>query len=91
MHSELDDFTDALLSYVKHALNADSETPDYCQTAVRIVDARNHLFTSAGHHLTDEEHDIYALRDLCALDEESMDLYPDRHRCAAVGRDFGLH
>lgn len=88
--SELDDFSAALLSYVEAALRASSEMPDYCQEAVRIVDARNHLFAAVGPHLTDEEHGIYALRDLCALDDDTMELRPDRHRCATVGRDFGL-
>ena len=38
----------------------------------------------------DEEQGIYALRDLCALDDETMEWRPDRARCAAVARDFGL-
>lgn len=88
--SELTDFVDALLAYTESALRASGELPDYCQEAVRIIDARNHLFVSAGVHRTDEEHSIYALRDLCALDEDSMELVPDRMKCAAVGRNFGL-
>lgn len=88
--SPLDDFATALLDYAQAALRASGEQPDYCQEAVRILDARNHLFTSAGVHRTDEENGIYALRDLCALDEESMELRPDRLRCLSVGRDFGL-
>lgn len=87
---ELTDFVDALLAYTESAIRATGEMPDYCQEAVRIMDARNHLFTSAGIHRTDEEHGIYALRDLCALDEDTMELVPDRQKCAAVGRDFGL-
>ncbi|RRD80517.1 hypothetical protein EII14_01615 [Alloprevotella sp. OH1205_COT-284] len=86
--SELEDFADALLSHVEAALRASGETADYSQEAVCIIDARNHLFASAGVHRTDEERGIYALRDLCALDDESMELRPDRMRCRAVGRDF---
>lgn len=88
--SELQDFVDALIAYAEAALRTSGELPDYCQEAVRIIDARNHLFTSAGIHRTDEEHGIYALRDLCALNEDTMELQPDRLKCAAVGRDFGL-
>lgn len=90
MPQSLDDFTQALLDYVRAALRATGEMPDYCQEAVRIIDARNHLFASAGVHTTDEQQGIYALRDLCALDDETMELQPDAHRCRAVGRDFGL-
>lgn len=90
MSTSLDDFATALLSYTEATLRASGEQPDYCQEAVRIVDAHNHLFASAGAHLTDEEHGIYALRDLCALDETTMELRPDRLRCLAVGRDCGM-
>lgn len=85
-----DDFVEALLNYVNAALRASGEAADYCQEALRVVDARNHLFASAGIHRTDEEQGIYALRDLCALDDETMEWCPDRARCAAVARDFGL-
>ena len=67
-----DDFVEALLNYVNAALRASGEAADYCQEALRVVDARNHLFASAGIHRTDEEQGIYALRDLCA-----------GHRCPA--------
>lgn len=86
--SETEDFADALLSYVEAALRASGETADYSQETVRIIDARNHLFASAGIHRTDEERGIYALRDLCALDDESMELRPDRAKCRAVARDY---
>ena len=42
-------------------------------------------------HRTDEEQGIYALRDLCVLDDESMSLVPDAGRCRSVARDFGLN
>lgn len=87
---EQEDFVAALLRYVDASLRASGEAVDYCQEAVQVVDARNHLFCSAGVHATDEEHGIYALRDLCALDEDTMELRPDRARCAAVARDFRL-
>ncbi len=90
MNSELEDFITALLSYIESVIRSSGGMPDYCQEAIRIIDARNHLFASVGIHLTDEEHSIYALRDLCTLDEETMLLCPNYHRCAAVGRDCGL-
>lgn len=85
-----EDFVQALLAFVTSELRITGEIPDYCQQAIRIVDARNHIFCSAGSHVTDEEHGIYALRDLCALDDEQMELRPDRWRCAAIARDFHL-
>ena len=89
-HPEHDDFVQALLHYVSAALRSTGEAADYCQEAVRVVDARNHLFASAGVQATDEERGIYALRDLCTLDDETMEWRPDAARCAAVARDFGL-
>ena len=83
-HPEHDDFVQALLHYVSAALRSTGEAADYCQEAVRVVDARNHLFASAGVHATDD------LRDLCTLDDETMEWRPDAARCAAVARDFGL-
>ena len=34
---------------------------------------------------------IYALRDLCVLDDERMCLVPDAGRCRSVARDFGMN
>ena len=86
-----EEFVQALLDYVGASLRNSAVDPDYCQEAVQIVDARNHLFRSAGNHRTDEEQGIYALRDLCVLDDESMSLVPDAGRCRSVARDFGLN
>lgn len=86
-----EEFVQALLDYVGAVLRNLAVDPDYCQEAVQIVDARNHLFRSAGNHRTDEEQGIYALRDLCVLDDESMCLVPDAGRCRSVARDFGLN
>ncbi len=87
----LEEFSDALLSYLSAALQASGESLEYCQAAVRIVDAHNHIFVSAGTNTTDEEHGIYAFRDLSALDEDSQELRPDRYRCMAAGRECGIH
>lgn len=84
-------FIEALLHYVKAALQHSGVDPDYCQEAVQIIDARNHLFRSAGVHRTDEAQGIYALRDLCVLDETTMMLVPDAARCRSVARDFGMY
>ena len=86
-----EEFVQALLDYVVSALRNSAVDPDYCQEAVQIVDARNHLFRGVGNHRTDEEQGIYALRDLCVLDDESMSLVPDAGRCRSVARDFGLN
>ena len=86
-----EEFVQALLDYVGAALRNSAVDPDYCQEAVQIVDARNHLFRSVGSHRTDEEQGIYALRDLCVLDDERMCIVPDAGRCRSVARDFGLN
>ena len=82
-----EEFVQALLDYVGAALRNSAVD----QEAVHIVDARNHLFRSVGSHRTDEEQGIYALRDLCVLDDERMCLVPDAGRCRSVARDFGMN
>ena len=63
---------------------------NYNVEALEIVDARNHLFRHAGKRVTDESENIYALRDLCHVDEMSLDFVPDRQRMAAIARNFFL-
>ena len=73
MREDIKDFVDALESYVKAQLQASGEPADYNVEALEIVDARNHLFRHAGKRVTDESENIYALRDLCRVDEMSLD------------------
>ena len=80
MTNDAQDFIDALENFVRAEL-AEVET-------IRVVDARNHLFCQAGKRMTDEGEDIFALRDLCYVDEETMEMRPDRGRMAAVARNF---
>lgn len=82
------DFVDALESYVKAELRTKGIPADYNNEAVEIVDARNHLFRNAGCRVTDEADNIYALRDLCCIDEESMEMLPDRERIRRVARNY---
>lgn len=81
-------FVEALMAYVHAALRDSGEAADYCRMAVRIVDARNLLFCSAGACSTDETEDIFALRDLCCIDEETMEFVPDRGRIESVARNY---
>lgn len=88
MTPDAEDFVRALHDYVLERLAASGETADYCTEALRVVDARNHLFVPAGRRATDEADDVYALRDLCRPDEDTMELRPDGGRLAAVARNF---
>lgn len=88
MTPDAEDFVNALCRYVAARLAAIGEPADYCSEALRVVDARNHLFVEAGRRATDEADDTYALRDLCRVDEITMDLCPDRGRLAAVARNY---
>lgn len=78
---------DALSAYIRAALPV-GEDADYCREAVKIIDARNGLFRNAGAHPTDEEHDIYTLRSLCRLNEETFALVPDEGRIRSLARTF---
>jgi len=82
------EFVAALLAYVRVALASADEAADYCREAVRVVDARNHLFCPAGRCTTDEAENIYALRDLCRLDEDTLELVPDEGRAGSISRNF---
>lgn len=87
MQPEIKNFVSALAAYIRTALPAGEDT-DYCQEALQIVDARNGLFRNAGTHATDEEHDIYLLRSLCRLDEETFELVPDEGRLMSLARNY---
>ncbi|MBP3228733.1 MAG: hypothetical protein J6M53_08150 [Bacteroidaceae bacterium] len=87
MTHETEEFVSALTSYVRATLPPGDEA-DYCREAVQIVDARNHLFRSAGQRATDEEHDIYALRSLCRLDEDTLLFVPDEGRIRSLARTY---
>lgn len=88
--SQTDDFISALKRHVAASLRESGEAADYCNRAVEITDARNHLFRDAGTRGTDEAENVYALRDLCRLDEDTMELLPDEGRLRSVARNFGL-
>lgn len=87
MQPEIENFVAALSAYVRTAL-PQGEDADYCHNTVQIVDARNVLFREAGIHTTDEEHDIYTLRSLCRLDEETFELVPDEGRIRSLARTY---
>jgi len=88
MKEEQRDFIAALAAYVAAALAAADEPAEYCREAVRVVDARNRLFCPAGRRATDESEDVYALRDLCRLDEDTLELVPDEGRIACISRNY---
>ncbi len=90
MSDELKDFVEALGLYVRSQLAAGGNEGDYCRDAVEILDARNLLFRHAGQQTTDEVENVYALRDLCRVDEETMELVPDEGRLLGAARNCGL-
>ncbi len=84
------DFVAALERYVRTRLAEIGGEAEYCREAVEILDARNRLFRDAGQRETDEVDNIYALRDLCRIDEDTMMLTPDRGKLQNAGRNCGL-
>ncbi len=88
MIDEKQDFIEALCSYVEEQLRLSPEAPDYNNEAIRIVDARNHLFSNVGRQRTDEERGIYAIRDLCHVDDETMETVPDPMRFKALAKEY---
>lgn len=90
MINEKEDFINALESYVLGELHRTSCPADYNNESLQIVDARNHLFCNVGSVGTDEERAIFALRDLCCINEDSMELVPNRQRLATIAKEYGL-
>lgn len=88
--NEKESFIAALAGYVTTALEQSGVPADYNTDAVHIVDARNHLFRAVHQRTTDEAEDIYAIRDLCRVDEDTMEYVVDRGRLSSVARNFGL-
>lgn len=86
MQEEVNDFIEALCRYVADELH---RRPDviYCRDAVKIADARNHIFYKVENCDTDEAADVYALRDLCHTDE-TMQTLPDRLRMQRIARNY---
>lgn len=78
-------FAEALCRYVAHELRGQDGA--YIQGAVHVVDARNHLFRILPHQPTDEAQDIYALADLCRVDD-NMETIPDQNRALGVARNY---
>ncbi len=81
-------FVEALSRYITEALRTGQETADYTTEALKVIDARNHLFVSAGCRSTDEEESVYALRDLCRLDEATLQLVPDTEKLIRLARTY---
>lgn len=84
--NQASDFAEALCQYVDEQLRY--QDGEYILGAVRIIDARNHLFAAMLHQNTDEEADIYALRDLCHINEDTMETESDINRALCVARNY---
>lgn len=91
MLNEPNDFVEALENFINAELRQGTEPAEYNKEAVQIIDARNHLFSNVGKKGTDEATRIYALRDLCRIDEDSLETVPDRNRLFSIARDCGLN
>lgn len=90
MAEEIENFVVALKYFVSMELAAVGGEEEYCRDAVQVLDAHNLLFRNVGRHSTDEVENIYALRELCRIDEENFNLVPDEGRIRSVARNCGL-
>lgn len=88
MQDETQEFIDALERYIKNALRESTESAEYTHEALEIVDARNHLFRSADQRGTDEEHNIYALRDLLHVDTDTLETQVNRAKLKSIARNY---
>lgn len=88
MIDQTTDFVNALENFVKAELRLSMEPADYNNEAIEIIDARNHLFRNVGRQSTDEELGIYAIRDLCQVDEDTMETIPNRMKFLSIARTY---
>lgn len=88
MIDEKQDFADALEGFVKAEIAQNGHSGDYISGAVEIIDARNHLFRKVEGQVTDEERGLYALRELCRVDEDTLSTVPDRMKFFAIARAY---
>ena len=65
--SDYEGFVSALQYYVNSTIK--EQDVEYSQIAIKIVDARNYFFRKEIVGPTDESSDVFALRDMCMLDE----------------------
>ncbi len=79
------EFAEALCHHVAGELA--EQDGEYVRSAVEVVDARNHIFRTLPCRDTDETEDIYALSDLCRVDEE-MNTKPDMNKALSVARNY---
>jgi hypothetical protein len=84
----MEHFIEALERFVVAEIRASGEPADYNHDAVEILDARNHLFRKRENCATDEEHNIYALREFFCIDDDTLDFIPDRGRMRSVARNW---
>ncbi len=78
-------FAEALCRHVANELIG--QDGEYVKGAVKVVDARNHYFQTLPHQSTDEAEDIYAIADLCHINDE-METEPDMNRALSVARNY---
>ncbi len=79
------DFAKALCRHVAREL--EGQDGEYVKSAIKVLDARNHLFRTLPTGHTDETEDIYATSDLCRVDEE-MKTLPDMNKAMSVARNY---
>jgi len=85
MNSDFEEFVQALKHYVEGEIRGiDAE---YIQTAIKVLDARNHIFVNIGPARTDEAEDIYAIRDLCHVNDY-METEVDENRIMGLARNY---
>lgn len=84
---ETEEFVEALYRFTAQLLMHEPD-PVYSQKAVKIADARNHIFRVVEPARTDEAEDLYALADLCRLDEDTMEAVPNRGRMLRIARNY---
>jgi hypothetical protein len=85
-HQEIEDFVNSITKLIENEINT-GEDMTYSQKAIYIADARNHLFRIIDCAATDESENIFAIKELCFIDDE-MNMMPDVQHIRLIARKF---
>ncbi len=81
----MEEFARALCAYVQREL--EEQDGEYVKGAVKVLDARNHFFRTLPQQSTDEAEDIYALADLCHVDDD-MQTVANYNKALSIAKNY---
>lgn len=88
MNIDQKEFVDAIMNFLNETIKGSDIALEYSYVAVKVIDARNHLFQIVEQSTTDEAANVYALRDLCRMEEGTLEMIVDEGRLKSIARNY---